>query len=195
MTRKKTLQKRPGPLALIMRAEPSVGYCLTATSPPEFSAAPARARDRDRSRRPARPGRPAATVLVLGLLLLGAAAAEAQTTPRILVSNSAQAADDSADTSGNDHAQLFHTGGATNGYTLTSVHVNSEDGTVKLSRIRPFCGRILLDQRLRINDLAVAAGGENAAKLLNLTVPANRRDSLLCPCVGLHGPAPYLAWP
>ena len=46
-------------------------------------------------------------------------------------------------------------------------------GTVKLSRICPFCGRILLDQRLRINDLAVAAGGENAAKLLNLTVPAN----------------------
>ena len=44
-------------------------------------------------------------------------------------------------------------------------------GTVKLSRIRPFCGRILLDQRLRINDLAGAAGGENAAKLLNLTVP------------------------
>ena len=45
-------------------------------------------------------------------------------------------------------------------------------GTVKLSRIRPFCGRILLDQGLRINDLAVAAGGENAAKLLNLTVPS-----------------------
>ena len=44
-------------------------------------------------------------------------------------------------------------------------------GTVKLSRIRPFCGRILLDQRLRINDLAVAPGGENAAKLLNFTVP------------------------
>ncbi len=44
-------------------------------------------------------------------------------------------------------------------------------GTVKLSRIRPFCGKILLDQRLRINDLAVAASGENAAKLLNLTVP------------------------
>ena len=40
-----------------------------------------------------------------------------------------------------------------------------------MSRICPFCGRILLDQRLRINDLAVAAGGENAAKLLNLTVP------------------------
>ena len=41
-----------------------------------------------------------------------------------------------------------------------------------MSRICPFCGRILLDQRLRINDLAVAAGGENAAKLLNLTVPS-----------------------
>ena len=40
-----------------------------------------------------------------------------------------------------------------------------------MSRICPFCGRILLDQRLIINDLAVAAGGENAAKLLNLTVP------------------------
>ena len=54
--------------------------------PPEFSAAPAGARDRDRSRRPARPGRTAATVLVVGLLLLGAAAAEAQTS-RTLVSN------------------------------------------------------------------------------------------------------------
>ncbi len=105
--------------ALLGRAEARRGYGLR-------SAAPARARDRDRSRRPARPGRPAATVLVLGLLLLGAAAAEAQTS-RILVSNSAQAADDSADTSGNDHAQLFHTAGATNGYTLTSMHVNSED--------------------------------------------------------------------
>ena len=41
-------------------------------------------------------------------------------------------------------------------------------GTVKLSRICSFRGRILLDHRLRINDLAVAAGGENAAKLLNL---------------------------
>ena len=47
-------------------------------------------------------------------------------------------------------------------------------GTVKLSKICPFCGKILLDQRLRINDLAVAAGGENAAKLLNLTVPLER---------------------
>ena len=62
----------------------------------------------------------------MGLLLLGAAAAEAQTS-RILVSNSAQTADDSANTSGNDHAQLFHTGGNTGGYTLTSVQVNSED--------------------------------------------------------------------
>ena len=68
------------------RAEPSVGYCLSSTSPPDFSAAPAAARDRDRSRRPARPGRLAATVLVVGLVLLGAAAAEAQTT-RALVSN------------------------------------------------------------------------------------------------------------
>ena len=52
---------------------------------------------------------------------------------------------------------------------------SSPIGTVKLSRIRPFCGRILLHQRLRINDLAVAAGGENAAKLLNLTVPLGER--------------------
>ena len=80
----------------------SRSYCLSSNSPPECSAAPvsarpsnapspagrarhtrsaspAGARDRDRSRRPARPGRPAATVLVLGLLLLGAPAAEAQT--------------------------------------------------------------------------------------------------------------------
>ena len=42
-------------------------------------AAPAGARDRDRFLRHARPGRAAAAVLVLGLLLLGAAAAEAQT--------------------------------------------------------------------------------------------------------------------
>ena len=74
--------------------------------------------------RHARPGRTA--VLVLGLLLLGAAAAEAQTV-RILVSNSGQTADDSANTSGNDHAQLFRTGAHANGYTLTQVVVNSED--------------------------------------------------------------------
>ena len=129
------------------RAEPSVGYCLSSTSPPEFSAAPAPARpsdapspsgrvrhtrsaapagarDRDRARRPARPGRTA--VLVLGLLLLGAAAAEAQTT-RTLVSNQGQTADDSANTSGNDHAQLFHTGANAAGYTFTGMHVSSED--------------------------------------------------------------------
>ena len=55
-------------------------------------------------------------------------------------------------------------------------NLRTSDGTVKLSRICPFCGRILLDQRLRINDLAVAAGGENAAKLLNLTVPLRELD-------------------
>ena len=62
----------------------------------------------------------------MGLLLLGAGAAEAQTV-RILVSNSGQTADDSANTSGNDHAQLFQTGANAAGYTLTQVVVNSED--------------------------------------------------------------------
>ena len=108
------------------RTEPSVGYCLSSPSPPDCSAAPAGARDRDRSRRPARPGRAVATVLVVGLLLLGAAAAEAQT-PVTLVSNISQTGDDSANTSGNDHAQLFHTGAHAAGYTLTSVVVNSDD--------------------------------------------------------------------
>ena len=108
------------------RAEPRVGYCLSSTSPPDCSAAPAAARDRDRSRRHDRPGRAAATVLVVGLVLLGAAPAEAQTT-RTLVSNAAQTGDDSANTSGNDHAQLFHTGGHAAGYTLTTVIVNSDD--------------------------------------------------------------------
>ena len=46
---------------------------------------------------------------------------------RILVSNSGQLADDSANTSGNDHAQLFQTGAHAAGYTLTQVVVNSED--------------------------------------------------------------------
>ena len=105
--------------AILGRAEASRGYCLR-------SAAPAGARDRARSRRPARPGRAAATVLVAGLLLLGAAAAEAQTS-RILVTNTAQTADDSANTSGNKHAQLFHTGANTAGYTLTGVVVASDD--------------------------------------------------------------------
>ena len=62
----------------------------------------------------------------MGLLLLASAAAEAQTT-RILVSNSGQTADDSANTSGNDHAQLFQTGANTAGYTFISMFVNSED--------------------------------------------------------------------
>ena len=131
------------------RAEPSVGYCLSSTSPPECSAAPvsarpsdapspsgrarhtrsaapAGARDRDRSRRPARPGRAATTVLVLGLMLLGAAAAEAQT-PVTLVQNVGQTPDDSANTSGNKHGQLFHTGANTGGYTFTGMHVSSDD--------------------------------------------------------------------
>ena len=59
-------------------------------------------------------------------MLLGAVAAEAQTS-RILVSNASQGSDDTASTGGNDHAQLFRTAGATNGYTLTSVTVVSED--------------------------------------------------------------------
>ena len=113
-------------MALILRAEQSVGYCLSSTSPPDCSAAPAGARDRDRSRRHAHPGRAAATALVVGLVLLGAAPAEAQT-PVTLVSNQVQTADDSASTSGNDHAQLFHTGGNTAGYILTSMHISSED--------------------------------------------------------------------
>ena len=46
---------------------------------------------------------------------------------RTLVSNAAQTGDDSANTSGNKHAQLFHTGGNTAGYTLRSVIVNSDD--------------------------------------------------------------------
>ena len=57
------------------RAEPSGGSCLSAPAPPDYSAAPYGARNRDRSRWPA------ATVLVVGLLLLGAAAAEAQLAP------------------------------------------------------------------------------------------------------------------
>ena len=59
-------------------------------------------------------------------MLLGAAAAEAQT-PVTLVSNQGQTADDSANTSGNDHAQLFHTGANAAGYTFTGMHVSSED--------------------------------------------------------------------
>ena len=76
--------------------------------------------------RHARPGRPATTVLVLGLLLLGAAAAEAQTTVT-LVQNVGQTPDDSANTSGNKHGQMFHTGANTGGYTFTGMHVSSDD--------------------------------------------------------------------
>ncbi len=67
-----------------------------------------------------------ALTLVLGGVLLWSTPAEAQTA-RILVSNTAQGNDDQVETSGNEHAQLFGTGGATNGYTLTSVIVVSED--------------------------------------------------------------------
>ena len=59
-------------------------------------------------------------------MLLWSAPAEAQTA-RILVSNVGRGADDSVSTGGNAHAQLFHTAGATHGYTLTSVIVVSED--------------------------------------------------------------------
>ena len=45
------------------------------------------------------------------------------------------------------------------------------DGTVKLSRIRPFWGRYLLKPRPRIYDLEVVEGGENATKQLKLTIP------------------------
>ena len=53
--------------------------------------------------------------------------AEAQNTPRILVSNLDQGDGNAETTNGNDHAQLFHTGGATIGYQLTSVIVSSLD--------------------------------------------------------------------
>ena len=66
-------------------------------------------------------------LLALGGVLLWSAPTEAQTTTRILVSNVGQGADDSVSTSGNAHAQLFDTAGATHGYTLTSVIVVSED--------------------------------------------------------------------
>ena len=65
-------------------------------------------------------------LLALGGVLLWSTPAEAQTA-RILVSNVSQSGDDSVSTGGNDHAQLFHTAGATNGYVLTSVIVVSED--------------------------------------------------------------------
>ena len=66
-------------------------------------------------------------LLALGGVLLWSMPAEAQVTSRILVSNVGQVSDASQSTSGNEHAQVFRTGGATNGYILTSVIVVSED--------------------------------------------------------------------
>ena len=66
-------------------------------------------------------------LLALGGVLLWSAPAEAQTTSRVLVTNLGQGADGSVSTSGNAHAQLFNTGNAMHGYTLTSVVVPSED--------------------------------------------------------------------
>ena len=74
-------------------------------------------------------------LLLIALLALGgvllwstwSTPAEARATTRILVSNVSQGSDDKVETSGNDHAQLFQTAGATNGYRLTSVIVVSED--------------------------------------------------------------------
>ena len=54
----------------------SRSYCLSSNSPPECSAAPVSARPSDA---PSPSGRVAATVLVLGLLLLWSTAEEAQT--------------------------------------------------------------------------------------------------------------------
>ena len=71
-----------------------------------------------------------AALLALGGVLLWSTwstPVEARDAVRILVSNVGQGSDDDAETSGNDHAQLFHTAGATNGYVLTSVIVVSED--------------------------------------------------------------------
>ena len=58
-----------------------------------------------------------------------------------------------------------------------TICVNQFKGTVKLSRIRPFCGRVPLNLRLGINDLVAAEGCENAAKLLNLTSTLRARDN------------------
>ena len=61
------------------RAEPSRSYCLSSTRPPEPSAAPTGARDRARSRRPARALRTRAVFLVaLACLFAFPTLAEAQ---------------------------------------------------------------------------------------------------------------------
>ena len=112
----------------------SRSYCLSSNSPPECSAAPVSARPSDA---PSPSGRVAATVLVLGLLFLWSTPAEAQTA-RILVSNVSQGGDDEVNLSGNDHAQLFHTGantGSNTGWVLTSLTVvaeNAEDFDVEI---------------------------------------------------------------
>ena len=66
-------------------------------------------------------------LLALGVALLWLTPAQAQVTTRILVSNLDQGDGNAETTNGNDHAQLFHTGGATIGYLLTSVIVSSVD--------------------------------------------------------------------
>ena len=94
-------------------------------------------RRRGAGSRPFPAARLAATVLVLGLLLLGSTPAQAQTA-RILVSNAAQGGDDNVSLGGNDHAQLFSTGantGTTTGWVLTSLVViaeNAEDFDVDI---------------------------------------------------------------
>ena len=69
-------------------------------------------------------------LLALGAVLLWSTTVQAQTA-RILVSNLGQGNDASQSTSGNEHAQLFHTapntGTNTDGWVLTSLIVVSED--------------------------------------------------------------------
>ena len=65
--------------------------------------------------------------VIVGLTVL-LQSAEAQVTTRILVSNLNQGDNDAANTNGNAHAQLFHTGNSASGYyLLTSVIVDSAD--------------------------------------------------------------------
>ena len=86
-------------------------------------------RRRGAGSRPFPAARLAATVLVLGLLLLGSTPAQAQTA-RILVSNAAQGDDSNVSLGGDDHAQLFSTGantGTTTGWVMTSLEVIAEN--------------------------------------------------------------------
>ena len=95
--------------------------------PPDFSAAPVRARDRDRSlsASPSRPPRRHRPRRGPGAPRGGRGGGADGAHPR--EQRRANGNDDSANTSGNDHAQLFHTGAHAAGYTLTSVVVNSDD--------------------------------------------------------------------